>query len=41
MENPESTYNGEIIGVDYMLVEVPILENEDENIEIVRRTSGR
>ena len=29
-----STYNGEIIGVDYMLVEVPILENEDENIEL-------
>ena len=29
-----NTYNGEIIGVDYMLVEVPDLENEDENIEL-------
>ena len=29
-----STYNGEIIGVDYMLVEVPSLEDEDENIEL-------
>lgn len=29
-----NTYNGEIIGVDYMLVEVPSLENEDENIEL-------
>ena len=29
-----STYNSEIIGVDYMLVEVPSLENEDENIEL-------
>ena len=29
-----NTYNGEIIGVDYMLVEVPSLEDEDENIEL-------
>ena len=29
-----STYNGKIIGVDYMLVEVPDLEDEDENIEL-------
>lgn len=28
------TYNGEIIGVDYMLVEVPSLDDEDENIEL-------
>ena len=28
------TYNGEIIGVDYMLVEVPDLDDEDENIEL-------
>ena len=28
------TYNGEIIGVDYMLVEVPSLEDEDESIEL-------
>lgn len=29
-----STYNGEVIGVDYMLVEVPDLEDENENIEL-------
>ena len=29
-----STYNGEVIGVDYMLVEVPSLEDEDEKIEL-------
>ena len=29
-----STYNGEIICVDYMLVEVPSLEDEDEKIEL-------
>ena len=29
-----STYNGEIIGVDYMLVEVPSLDDEDKNIEL-------
>ena len=28
------TYNGEVIGVDYMLVEVPDLEDENENIEL-------
>ena len=29
-----STYNGEIIGVDYMLVEVPCLDDEDDNVEL-------
>lgn len=29
-----STYNGEIIGVDYMLVEVPSPEDEDESVEL-------
>ena len=29
-----NVYNGEIIGVDYMLVEVPSLEDEDEKIEL-------
>ena len=29
-----STYNGGVIGVDYMLVEVPSLEDEDEKIEL-------
>ena len=29
-----NTYNGEIIGVDYMLVEGPSLEDEDEKIEL-------
>ena len=32
-----STYNGEVIGVDYMLVEVPDLEDENENIELYEK----
>ena len=35
MKKYEVRFDGPfIIGVDYMLVEVPILENEDENIEL-------